>query len=771
MKKKPIKGNETLRLSFLSRKGKKALLFRYILSYLCVLVVPIIFFAFLVNLRFLKVLKEEISKDTMNALAKVMTVTDANLQQLEIMKQQILLDQQLHPFQLYGNIATSLDYVKRLRAYKSSNHFLYEMAVTYWEDDYIYTSQGSSTREIFYDAVIHYPHWNRKDFLTQLSSANQPFVRPAEDVLVSQDVHASIVTFVYPLAYSSYQPNATLLCLVHEQFFTDIMRNYFNTAQKWSVILDENNQVITSQGAIPHNLTSLDYASMLSLENRNTFSQTVCIQEEDYQLSALRSDTTDWTYLSFTPLSYMTAQTERLVREMFLYLAAILAIASVVIFFSIRRNYFPIRKLRAKAERIFGHHQEMDELETVENTMQYLEDRNSSLIRNTYAASREYLLRGLLQGKYSPKEFSEQAGDFGLAFPYPFYAVISIRLHIRFPSNDAYSATAASIRTLLESGNDEGYILENMSLRPFTLMLNVKEQERFPLQIESLHQRLVEHFGCPVTLGAGGLYRKLEDMPNSFMEASYADDYRFIRGKGYVIFASEVRSQQDKTDRYPYRELEKLKYLIRQGDVGQVNELLDSVLSYVKTNEVPMFVARRLCFDLVNIVTKSITDLENQGGKTFDIERLSEFETVDELTSAVSAICSDVCILMKEDQSREIKLIDRMKAYIWNHYTDCGFSLQTMADHFDMGTTNLSQYFKSKTGQTIIDYTTNMRMERAKEILHTQKYKLGEVAEMIGYINTSSFIRRFKQYAGVTPGQYARDNASSQESVTPEILK
>lgn len=57
-------------------------------------------------------------------------------------------------------------------------------------------------------------------------------------------------------------------------------------------------------------------------------------------------------------------------------------------------------------------------------------------------------------------------------------------------------------------------------------------------------------------------------------------------------------------------------------------------------------------------------------------------------------------------------------------------------------------------GQTLLEYTTCMRMEKAKVILTSTKLQLKAVAEEVGYYNVSSFIRRFKQQTGVTPGEY-----------------
>ena len=69
---------------------------------------------------------------------------------------------------------------------------------------------------------------------------------------------------------------------------------------------------------------------------------------------------------------------------------------------------------------------------------------------------------------------------------------------------------------------------------------------------------------------------------------------------------------------------------------------------------------------------------------------------------------------------------------------------------------NLSQFFKDKTGQNLLDYSTSLRMNRACKLLVETQLPLKELGYQVGYYNVSSFIRRFKQTQGVTPGDYRR---------------
>ena len=47
-----------------------------------------------------------------------------------------------------------------------------------------------------------------------------------------------------------------------------------------------------------------------------------------------------------------------------------------------------------------------------------------------------------------------------------------------------------------------------------------------------------------------------------------------------------------------------------------------------------------------------------------------------------------------------------------------------------------------------------VRMEKAKELLGDNKYKLYDVSIEVGYENPSYFSRQFKKYTGLTPSEY-----------------
>ena len=66
--------------------------------------------------------------------------------------------------------------------------------------------------------------------------------------------------------------------------------------------------------------------------------------------------------------------------------------------------------------------------------------------------------------------------------------------------------------------------------------------------------------------------------------------------------------------------------------------------------------------------------------------------------------------------------------------------------------------FKQLFGQTVYGYVLEKRMELAYLLLEQRRFKVSDVAGMVGYANTSHFIAAFNKKYGVTPGELATSN-------------
>ena len=67
-----------------------------------------------------------------------------------------------------------------------------------------------------------------------------------------------------------------------------------------------------------------------------------------------------------------------------------------------------------------------------------------------------------------------------------------------------------------------------------------------------------------------------------------------------------------------------------------------------------------------------------------------------------------------------------------------------------------SQIFKEETGKTFVEYLTEVRMDKAKELLRSTDRMLYEIAEQVGYENPAYFTVAFKKQVGLSPRDYRK---------------
>lgn len=112
--------------------------------------------------------------------------------------------------------------------------------------------------------------------------------------------------------------------------------------------------------------------------------------------------------------------------------------------------------------------------------------------------------------------------------------------------------------------------------------------------------------------------------------------------------------------------------------------------------------------------------------------------------------------------------INKIKKYVEDHFTE-GITLELTASIYYVSKEYLSKAFKTATGKGFTEYLTELRMERAKELILDYKVPLKEVGEMVGYLDQAHFYKTFKRYFGMTPGEIRNTSLNIDNKEYPEM--
>lgn len=116
----------------------------------------------------------------------------------------------------------------------------------------------------------------------------------------------------------------------------------------------------------------------------------------------------------------------------------------------------------------------------------------------------------------------------------------------------------------------------------------------------------------------------------------------------------------------------------------------------------------------------------------------------------ISICCQNILGKRKESSNNTVYMA---KEYIKANYNKM-LNLDEVSYYVNISPYYFSKIFKEETGENFIDYLTNIRIEKAKELLGGTEYSMKEIGIMTGYSDPNYFSRTFKKKTGVTPTEY-----------------
>lgn len=103
---------------------------------------------------------------------------------------------------------------------------------------------------------------------------------------------------------------------------------------------------------------------------------------------------------------------------------------------------------------------------------------------------------------------------------------------------------------------------------------------------------------------------------------------------------------------------------------------------------------------------------------------------------------------------RQQRIVDYTVYYLENHYEE-EITLERLAHDQYISPAYLSKIFKEATGMSPINYLINIRLNRAKELLHHEHLTVKEIASTVGYQDAYHFSKSFKKQFGIAPSSVA----------------
>jgi two-component system response regulator YesN len=242
-------------------------------------------------------------------------------------------------------------------------------------------------------------------------------------------------------------------------------------------------------------------------------------------------------------------------------------------------------------------------------------------------------------------------------------------------------------------------------------------------------------------------------------EAQEALDDMFYHGSGNILAAGEYPPPSGaKFDFFSFEQA--FERAVQQLDYKAALEALSAMFEQIKNAKLPILQCAKNCQTLITQMLRFAAGLvgEKECKEMHDSwERQDLFSalSLSEMLSITYSFCEsafEAIDLACGDPGAQ--LVRKAENFIVRNYTNPKFSLGMVTNHIAVSTSYFSAQFKLRTGLTFIEYLTNIRMDKAKQLLSLTDWPTYEIAECVGFSSQHYFSVTFKRMMGMTPKEY-----------------
>jgi AraC-like DNA-binding protein len=755
---------------------KRSVFLFWLYSNLTILCIPIVI-TMLVLFQSQHLLSSEVLRSNKALLNQVKQSLDNQFKDIKRMGMQLSLDPKVIRYVNQSDFMNSsvkidtLDLISLLRSYAASSGDINDMYVYMKKQRFGVTTSTMNEDTLLFQLL----HPNKGIEMSQWSQiVNKPYFGnflqlSPEDLVYVQSLPIQDLT----------DAPATLVVILNTERLKSAISS-IQIAQAGSVlILDADNKPVIVAGESEH-VSDIDFKEITAAEG--SFRQKW--NNEEVTVSYVSSVENKWKYVAIVPTKIYSAKVVQLRSWIYAGLFLCIFVGGPMSVWLTRRHYMPIRrmvdmvspKVKSNMEGI------MDEFLLLQSFMSEnaaQQDTANLTIQKQQNVLRSHFLGRLLKGRVeSGSALAQSMASFDLKFETNRFAVLLFHI-----GDYAALFTDSSARDAESKLQYVYYIVTNITEeligRKHTVFTT--EVEGMVAFLVNIHgddealakQDLIEvaqeaqtiiqgKFYIQLTIGISDIHPLLTGIPHGFDEALEALEYKFVIGPSQIIPFDRIKRPKNEL----YYPLDLERQLINHIRTGQYEEAMEAVSDLIVTNvsdgTLSLQLGKLLMFELIGTILKAIEHLD-QGPNELAVEKhalikqLTQCESFAEIEDEIYKFLKTVCDYVdSKKKSHNTNLKDQVLSYIDANLADMDLSLTSLSLKFEVNAPYLSRFIKEQSGETFIDYVNKQRVQLAKKLMLETAETITEITQKVGFTNSNTFIRVFKRYEGITPGQFRK---------------
>lgn len=767
------------------RKYNRSVIVTWLISYITVLMVPILISIVLYFITYQQV-KTETNRSNALLLEQMEMSIDSKLKGLEQLSLEIALNRNISSFSSVDPPLSDAHYYdlfqisESLRTYKNANDYIEQIYVMYTNSDTVISTYDHMNRQGLFQKLrqqddTSFDQWN--------SLFERKYVNGYTPMTFWDGGTATpVVVFARSLVFNTPgQPPAIVLFVMKDSKLIESAPRHPDARM---FILDTESRYIaarTDPGLLPQHLTYGELRDQQGIVYKD-------VQEQQAAVSYITSKITGWKYVSVLPASLFNEKMQYMRKLIWISIGMCFLVGGVICVLFLRKNYMPIQVMLQSLSHKFGLRFDggSSEYSFLQGAIQHYftekEDMRARLDqhRNTIRA---HLIRRLLKGSIEREALlHESLAAHHIEFSSDRFVVILMSVD-GFGKFEQYGQNGLAdqkeqmlhfilTNVLVDAAADDAAIYTTEMNDVLACIVNFhksdsEERERLTLHRISAQVRefMQEQMQVELTIAVGEVYSDIYGIAQSYHEALDALEYRIVLGSGQFIRYRDTQLNQAPPHHYyfPLSVEQQLIYVVKSGNYAKAEALIEDIFQKNFTGHpVSVPLAKCLMYNMASTMLNTVDEVSVTGKRSLeahllDVEPLLSCEHVPQMKEQLKDKLSQVCSwIQAEKRDHHRYLIEDVQRYIENHLHDPNLNISMIGDVFRMTPSYISRLYKDHTGEALLDTINRLRLAEAKSLLKHNKLTVNEVAGRVGYADVSTFVRTFKKFEGITPGAFQK---------------
>lgn len=544
-----------------------------------------------------------------------------------------------------------------------------------------------------------------------------------------------------------------IISLEKNNFFSEIM----SEADKWYIF---SNEKLINLGNNNKKFSKIEaqLIEILQSKKRNTINRDGYIQKELGKKFHIF-------YLPSFDLTLLYVQPSINILQIIFYESAkLLLVLGMVYILILISRYFIINPIKQLAEKMgYIKNKDEKELEYIENKIEEIQNINLTL-QNKILSLRNY------QKQKRIKEFitgiTEHLdilllNEISEIFKVDRYRVIIMEVFDIESVENIFDKFNLSKEHILKYFSEEVKCeVVGIDYKSITFIL---EECLSKDELEEVLKCLVFHidrnFNLKFTLVVTNIYNDVLQMPKAYRMAKKMLDYKYIYKQNGVIFQDKIKENSFNKYYYPIEIESKLILRTLSSNEISVKRIIDEMFNQKSGQVIDKKYIQEFGILLYNTLNRVFIQLkevnENIDIKDYKINEILEINNAVELKRVFQEKILAICKLTKLEEENDIESVKmKIERYLEENYM-IDISLENLADHLGHSFKYTSVLFKKVIGDNFKNYLSIYRIEKSKEIMQENNgLRIKDLAELVGYNSSNTFIRTFRKYEGISPGKY-----------------